>query len=277
MLFRSLTKPCPSDRLVSTLRDCVDDFKREVIEQELLERTLVAAVEALAQTLALASPQGFARIARVRTIVRDVVDSLNPPDRWAIEVAVPLSQLGAVTLPHEMLERWSAGLALSPVEEHLARTVPDISLGIIRDIPHLEVVARIIRGAGLPDEERRERADLHVGASIVRLAFQVDALETAGMMRGEAIDVLRRRAELAHDLDDAAMLARLGRRPISGAHLIRMEELEAGMVLAQDCRSDSGVFLVGRGTTVSPAIIARLRHFETAGHLAHTVVVRDDE
>lgn len=235
---------------------------------------LVNAAHAIADRVAGGASRG--RIV-VRTAQEDqrVVDTLNPPDRWAIEVAVPLSQLGAVTLPQDTLERWAAGLALSPIEERLAREVPSISLGIIREIPRLEVVERIIRGASLPDADRRGRTDLHVGAAIVRLAFQIDGLETSGMTRSEAIDVLRRRAEVARDLDDAAMLGRLARRPVSGALLIRMQELEPGMVLAQDCRSDSGVFLVGRGTVVTPAIIARLRHFETAGHLAHSVVVRD--
>lgn len=273
-ISRYLTKPCPSERLVSTLRDCADSFRRSLIEQEVLDHTLTASVDVLAHTLALASPSGFARIARARDIARELIAVVDPPDSWAVEVAVPLSQAGAITLPQDVLERWAAGHDLSADEQRLVDGVPEASIGLIRGIPRLDVVEQIIRGAALGAAERREPARLHCGARIVRLAFEVDNLESHGLTRTEAVDALRHRAADDGDEADASILGRLADGPETEVVLVGIDELEPGMVLTCDACGSGGHLLAARGTSVTDAVVARLRHFEAAGQALPEFFVR---
>jgi CheY-like chemotaxis protein len=264
-----LTKPCPTERLVETLQLSADAFRRAAVERDVLERTVRGSVSALAQTLALAAPTVFARAGRVARTVTHLIDVLDPPDTWAIEVAVPLSQVGAVALPAEVLDSWHEGRSLTSEETALVGQVTDLSLSIIQQIPRLEVVCDIIAGAFSPEHPDRMA---HPGSRILRVAYDLDVIQSSGIGRPAAIERLRGHlGPRVRDVLDALAVQRA-----AALSEVRLTDLKTTMTVARDVLSDAGLLLVGRGTPVSPALIARLRNFCNVGAVPATIWVEEE-
>ena len=59
----------------------------------------------------------FGRATRIKRIVSDLAEALGLAERWQVEVAAMLSQLGYMILPAETLEKVYYGLPLSEPEE----------------------------------------------------------------------------------------------------------------------------------------------------------------
>ena len=93
-VFRMLLKPVDQETMAAALRDCVLQYRLVVAERELLEQTLRGSVKALTDVLSLASPSGFGRATRMRRMASAVLDVLEVTDRWEVELAVEMSQLG---------------------------------------------------------------------------------------------------------------------------------------------------------------------------------------
>ncbi len=98
-IFRFLTKPCPPEQLHNTLQDAARQHHLLSAERDLLEKTLHGSIKALMDVLALTNAIAFGRATRIRQIVSELCDTLDVPQRWQVEVAAMVSQLGAITLP----------------------------------------------------------------------------------------------------------------------------------------------------------------------------------
>lgn len=264
-----LTKPCSTEVMLATLAECTEIFRRTALERAVLEQTLNAALDALGQTLALVAPEVFSRAVRVRSLVRTIADATGIADRWPIEAAVLLSQLGALSLPPAMLHRWAAGAPLTREAATQAATIPSISAAITRTIPRLEEVARIIEGT-MPGA--RATATARRGAEVLTFAFELDRIESAGVERHVALEQL---AASTVDHRRLQLVEALRELPPSAAHAVKLTELSLGMVIARDVVSVDGALLVGRGAPVSPTLAARLRNFRAADTIGATVMVDD--
>lgn len=267
-IARFLTKPCGGDDLLNTLLECVGQYSAALIEQDVLERTVRGAIEALAQTLALAAPAVFARVTRIQRTVATLIECTSPNDSWAIEVAVPLSQLGAVTLPEECLAQAETGTFTTPKERLMASKVPEISVGIINRIPRLEQVSQLITEATTPGADMDRTLP---GSAILRVAFDLDVIEARGSERSDAVLLLKERLpESLHTLIDQVGAG--DERPIVE---IEINALVEGVQIAEDILTHNGVLLVGRGAVASPAMISRLRNCHGTGQLNESIKVRD--
>jgi response regulator RpfG family c-di-GMP phosphodiesterase len=254
-ISRYLSKPCDSERLITTLRECATMREQRRIERDVLSRTLTASVAALSQTLALVAPDVFARTARAQSIMAELIGALEADDRWAVEVAVPLSQIGVVALRENLGASWSDGSSFCSLDTSILSRIAAISSSIVNSIPRLERTAEIIRH-GMIDHAPRE--DTMPGAVLLWSAFEVDALESRGMSRRDAAASLAARLHPAHATLIAPLLGAPTDRPVVRVSLLG---LEVGMVLAQDVVNDAGVLLVGRGGTVTVAVLGRLQSF----------------
>jgi len=255
-----LTKPCAAEVMIETLRENADQFRRTAVERDVLERTVRASVEALAHTLALAAPQVFARVGRAATTVAQLVEGLDAPDGWAIEVALPLSQLGAITLPHDVLDRWIGTAPPDAADRTLMADVVAASLQIIRPIPRLEVVCDIIAGA-FPGASKVRPAHRHIGSRIIHVALELESVERRGVSHSTAITQIRSSLdERCRDVLDV-----LTHRPHAEPSELRLTELDSDMVIARDVESDTGTLLVVHGMRVSNVLITRLQNFAASG------------
>lgn len=263
-VFRFLQKPCATDMLLGALRAAATQHRLVVAERVLLEQTLHGSVQVLAEVLAAASPTAFARAVRLRRIVSELATALKVADCWQVELAAMLSQLGCVTVPESVLERWHRGDDLTANEQALVDGVPEATERLIAHIPRLEAVRAIIRaqrtGDGGGDADGRSVAgQLAIAARLLRLAADFDELDSQQNPLDVIFQTLDGRAGL---YDPAALRALRMLRQVAASTIVVREiplsEARVGMVFATDVVAASGLLLVARGQEVTPALRERI-------------------
>ncbi len=265
-VFRMLLKPVDTEAMTAALRDCVTQHKLVVSERELLERTLQGSVKALSDVLSLASPAAFGRAARMRRVASAILDKVAVEDRWAVELAVEMAQLGIVSLPPTVAAKLDSGADLTPAERAMVDQLPAVAEQLISPIPRMAPVAECIRysrkgfdGSGSPaDGIMGDR--IPFGGRLLRLVQDHDALLLQGMSPTVALATLRTRA----DYYDPALLeayATTASAAVGTVRGVKLADLTAGMVLAAAVRSRSEILLVNAGQEVTVGLITRLRNF----------------
>jgi CheY-like chemotaxis protein len=262
-VFRFLLKPCPPETLLATMSDALDQHRLVQAERELLERTLNGSVEALLATLSLADPDAFAQATRVRRAVADIAGELGRPDRWSIEVAAGLSQLGIVSIPSDVLSRSRAGQPLSTDEQAMVDNLPNIADEVLASIPRLEPVRETIKAyAWLVNRGRDPRPEPVAveRAELLHIAFRYDTLRVRGMSAADALTAVRSDGTRPSPAVEA--LARvIERRATVVTKDIRAHQLEPGMVIDADVFALNDVLLVGEGHEVTASLIARIDNY----------------
>lgn len=265
-VFRMLLKPVDQETMAAALRDCVQQYRLVVSERELLDQTLRGSVKALTDVLSLASPAGFGRATRMRLMASAVLDIVEVADRWAVELAVEMAQLGAISLPPAVAAKLDSGAPLSAAEQAMVDRIPAVSGQLISAIPRLAPVAEAIRycrkgfdGSGDPDD-RVAGERIPFGGRLLRLVQDHDALIMQGLAPTTSVAILR----AGPDPYDPALLDALADAATAlseAIHGVHMADLQIGMVLAAPVTSRSGVLLVNPGQEISEGLLIRLRNF----------------
>lgn len=268
-IFRFLSKPCPAELLSSALDAAVEQHRLRLAEKELLERTLRGSIDALGEVLSLASPLAFGRARRIQRTAVDLARALEIEEVWQIEVAAILSQLGAVTLPDETLERWEHGQPLTAEEQEMIARFPALADKLLGHIPRIEGVREIIAQATKATVDARAP----LTAKVLRLAVDFDALVARGARPGEAAGLLESRT--GYDPTAiAALRSILGEsQQVQTLREIPIGSLTNGMTLDQDLRTVQGTLLVARGHVVGESLLLRLRNLGARQQLPETVRV----
>ena len=279
-IFRFLTKPCAPNLLLRALQDAVELHRLINSERVLLEKTLHGAVQALADVLAMANPTAFGRANRAKLLVSRLAEQMGVPDRWQVEVAAMLSQLGSVTLPPEIAEKLYHGSPLSPEEQRMAARLPRQTEKLLAHIPRLEGVCAILRHQDDAFEAEHSGSvasaapPVHVGARLLKVALDFDLLETQGHAPGSALDTMRGRRGV-YDPSALAALAAFhgGEQPHTEMRQVGLGELAIGMRLAEDLFSGGGALLVARGQEVTPGLLERLTNFSVGAGIKQRMLV----
>ena len=267
-VFRFLTKPCATPNLHTALNDAIEQHQLVHDRRQLLELTLRGAVEALVETLAMAHPAAFARAARLGRLASDVAVRLDLPDRWQLEVAAQLGQIGAITLPPEALEALSIGMADNATIATMLAAMPSLADGVLARIPRLDPVREIVAAqqpVDQPDTGQLARAGLP--ARVLQAVREYDALTCRGYPPENAVGLLRQRHHHSTAVVDALQTAvsTLGTAEVQE---IDVSQLRRGLVLAADLRTTKGMLLVSHGHTLTDEMLARIRNFSKLQGLA---------
>ncbi len=257
-IFRFLTKPCPPEALADTLEAAASQHQVAISQRVLLEQTLAGTVRALSDVLAMASPLAFGRASRLHRTVAALCDRLGVLNRWPMEVAAQLSQLGAIQLPVAVAEKLHLGQPLTPAEQELADRVPQAADPLLAHLPHLEPVREILAAAGARFDAPGGPPPL--GARLLRLATDLDGLEASGLTATEAASLLRSRRGLYDPDALEALAAEVGSQAGREVLELPLTEVRPGMLVAADVRTRAGVLLVARGFTVTASLLMRLHH-----------------
>lgn len=270
-IFRFLCKPCSPETLIAALDGAVEQHRLVTAERELLEETLQGSIGALLETLALANPTAFARALRVRGVVSELIDRMEVPDRWQIEVACMLAQLGAVTLPPHVADQLHRGVPLAAADQELVDRMPDLAAQLLAKVPRLEEVRAIIAGHR---RTNRDLASMPLGAHVLRVAIDFDTLQARGQGAPAIVSTFRNHTNYYDaGVVDALEAMWSGRQGRSDTTTVSIDALETGMVLAGDIRRADGMLLVGRGQGVTPGLLERLRNFAARSELQDQVEV----
>jgi len=264
-IFRFLTKPCPPATLHAAVESAVLQHRLVTSERVLLEQTLHGSIKALTEVLALTSPVAFGRANHVKQLVTELAGAVGLSSLWQVEVAAMLSQIGAIILPSETVERLYYGRELSSEEQEMVARAPAVTEQLLGSIPRLEVVREILATSGAPFVRSPPGSEVPLGtrsAQVLRVALDFDALESRGDAPEVAISMMRSRAG-RYDPDLLTALTAL--RAAGGLHddvrEVSLAGLQVGMVLVQDLVMSTGTLLVAKGFEVTPSFLARARNY----------------
>ncbi|MBX3158568.1 MAG: response regulator [Deltaproteobacteria bacterium] len=272
-IFRFLTKPCPPAALVAAIDAACEHHRLVTAERVLLEQTLHGSISALSDVLAIVHPVAFGRAGRIKQLAIELADRVGLRPRWQLEVAAMLWPLGLIGVAHETAEKLFYGKPLDDAERAACARAPEVVDHMIGHIPRLEEVRAILFAVARHQRGGKEDAVVHRAAAILRVAMDVDTLETQGVEPGFIVDTLRGRR--AHPngtcspggtVYDAEILDALAAVRAAGEAQLDIRELalpalRAGMVFAEDVRLASGALLVARGGEISASFLARAGNF----------------
>ena len=279
-VFRFLAKPSQPTVLESAIAAAIAQRRLVMAEHELLNETLRRSVEALLETLSLANPSAFARAMRITAVLSQVLDALEIADRWTVEVAAVLSQVGAVTLPPLVADKLHHGEDLNAAERQMVDKLPELAERLLAPIPRLEPVRDIIRWQSRRHDGRMRVPGpggdaIPLGARLLHICVDFDTHLARGVRPAAAVDALRaRRGEYDPALVEVLAACRVASSDDAAAPVeVHACDLVAGMVLASDVLTVDGVLLVAAGQQISVSLLQRIRNFADNVGLVEPMVV----
>lgn len=279
-VYRFLTKPCPSERLLAAVEDGLNQHRLLTAEKVLLEQTLSGAVKMLIEILGMVSPAASNRAARLQRYTIELSSALGLPKHWEWGLAAFVSQIGCVALPKDMLFKVEAGQTLSEDERHLYESHPEVAGKLLAAIPRLEDVAAIVSAqfgamdfAGMPAELAQWDCR-RLGQLLLRACIEYDRLIARGASRESAVAALR----APHFGFPAALLRALLSLSTAAkervVRQIRLSDLTVGMILDEDLVSPKGIRLVPCGAEVTGSLMIRLTSIASGVGIAEPFRVR---
>ncbi len=265
-IFRFLCKPCPTGVLVRALMACAEQHRLLTAEKVLLEQTLRGSIKALTDILALTNPAAFGRATRVQRTVAEIMAHFEIAERWPVEVAAMLSQIGYVTLSQRTQDKIYKGEHLTDSESAMVDRVPQVAEQFLASIPRLELVRDILRlyPQDFAGPEKTTSSSLPWGARALKIALDYDVLETERGTQEGLFEILRGRTGLYDPeiLEAFAELRGRGKKEMR-EHDLMLRDMQAGMFFGEDVKSAKGLLLIARGQEVTPSLLERIRNFSS--------------
>jgi response regulator RpfG family c-di-GMP phosphodiesterase len=285
-VFRFACKPCPKETMVPLLEAATRQHMLQTAEKQLLEGTLLGAVDVLTQVLALSDSQTFEQCQRVKGMIAQLSDIVPAQDRWAVESAALLSPIGMITVPPVVAARARKGHKLTETECQILARVPDVGYELLNRIPRLELVAEIVRhqskdfdGGGKPDAAALDTIPL--GARVLAIVRRLVEL----LDEGQDFDGACRALSEQPGRFDQALLARV-REALRPAHMeasassgtarsVTLAQVVVGHVLVEPVLTSRGTVLVSKGQVISMPLLERLRNFGRTTGIREPILVID--
>lgn len=131
----------------------------------------------------------------MKVYVTELLPHLDIPEKWPVEVAVMLSQIGAITLPDETVQKIIKGSACSRNEEEMVEHLPIVGEKLLSHIPRLEPVREILLyqekhfdGSGIPKDSKGDQ--IPIGARILKILLDYEKLEAQGYSMADTFSTL---------------------------------------------------------------------------------------
>ena len=245
----------------------IAQYRLLMAEKELLEKTLSRSLSVLVDILSIVNPIAFSKAARFRRYVRQIIRELKLPNSWQYELAALMSQIGCVALTPEVLEKVNAGQKLSKEEHEMFSNHPALGSKLLQKIPRLENVAVMIEKQNLPFKrftvaDKPDGPDtVTMGAQILKTALDFDKLLMNGTAPSEAVERMLKRPEECNPAVVNALRNLKWRRMGSTVKVVKISELEVGMVIDQNVSTSKGVLVVTKGQEVNYLLLERLKNF----------------
>lgn len=274
-VFRFLTKPIYPDEVLSAVESACRQYKLVTAERELLEKTFLGSIKVMADLLALTNPTVSQEVSTIQKTTLKIATALGLTDLWKLEAAVILSQIGYVTLPGHTLKKVFRGHPLTESEKEMVADQPNITQTILKRIPRLEDVSEIV-GLQKTDTNLFQCAkedQIRMSASILQVVSDFRSYQYRGASKHEAVEALKK----GRRLYNPAVLEALANieddvQELEGS-LVKIADLETGMVIDEDVETNDGVLLLPRGFRASEPIRQHLLNYCRDNKLKESVWV----
>jgi response regulator RpfG family c-di-GMP phosphodiesterase len=264
-IFRFLTKPCPTEKLVGAVTRGLVQHRLVQAERDLLDKTLKTSVTLLTELLSLANPLAFSRALRIRQVTRQINSQMILNGAWEFEMAGTFSQIGCITVPPKILRKVNDSLPLTPAEERIYASHPSIGSRLLKHIHRLESVAVMVKNQNRPfsdydkrNRSLRERQEI-LGAQILHLAIDYDHLIMSGLNHQEAIQALSgRQGEYNPDILEALC----SMEAISKTwefRTVMSRQLVTGMILNEDVQTKTGEVIGFKHQEITRTLLERIQ------------------
>jgi len=264
-VFRFLTKPCEVDGLISVLREGIGLYQRTVAEKGLRGATLNGVVNLLAQVLSLVNPVAQAKANRLKRYCRYLAAGCDPTERWTVESAALLSQLGDLTGAPGASARSAVDNGQEDSARQLLNPSTELAARLLMHVPAFEDIIEILLLQGKPiaawphpATTDRQRS-LHRCGHILQAAIRMDSLLFSGMDPDAALASMRGEPELyAPALLDLFAAYDFGQQNMVPLH-VRCGDLSTRMILNEDIYAADGSLVACKHEPVTPVLLAELR------------------
>ncbi len=275
-IFRFLLKPSSSIILGKVIEAAIEQHRLIVAERQLTQQTLVGCVEVLSEVLSIVDPVAFSRTTRVLRYVRQLSIMLNLTPSWQVEAAAMLSQIGWITIPADIANKFATNLPMSPEEAGRFHQHPAAAARIIERIPRLQAVAKIIEAQAAPFMPTLEpdSDQVRFGAAILHAAIDFDERRRRGLSHADAVVDMRLRADHYHPKILAVMTRIEELETAERTKVVPLTRLAPGMILEQDICARNGMCIVGRGLQMTATMLERVQGFWHTMDTDATVSVR---
>ena len=263
-VFRFLTKPATKEVLQLTIMEGLRQYRLEAAEKQLLEDTLNGSISLLSEILSLVNPELFSKATRIKKVIRLLVKKLEIKNGWQYEIAAALSQIGYVSTPPIVWDKYSQGKNLSTSEQEMIQRHPLVAQRLLEKIPRLEVIAQMIAiqnkayNQYSPDTIESE---ISIGGQLLKVVIDYDDLLQRGLSEEKSQDYLLKQVGIYNP----NFLSALGDKSVvwSGweRKLVLVKQLEIGMVLNNDVYSKNDILLVRRGQDISLAVLEKIINY----------------
>jgi response regulator RpfG family c-di-GMP phosphodiesterase len=268
-IFQFLQKPVDNQALLNALTQGVIQYRLQSSEKDLLERTLTGSIKVLVNILEMVNPLAFSRAMRIKGIVNQIAQMKKLENQWQYEVAALLSHIGCVILPSELLEKMTGKNTLTADDQAKIKSFPEVGQTLIASIPRMEAVAAMVGQqqslyVNFPGNGHRENPSA-LGAQMLKMAIDYDVLRSRGDLHLPACDALAERPGW-YNPDFLRCLRTIQTpafEPIS--QVVKACDLQEGMVLVDDVRTNKGMLMVVKGQEISGMLVKRLQNFVAQG------------
>ncbi|MCG8357658.1 MAG: response regulator [Kiloniellales bacterium] len=285
-VFRFLTKPIEPVAFAHAIEASLEHHRLVTAEKELLEKTLAGSVKVLIDVLSIVDEEAFGRASTLRAWSRAIARDMKLPLPWSIEMGSMLARLGEVTIPAEVRTRLRAGEEISEAGQAMFERVPEISRGLIANIPRLKAVAEIVRyqakrfdGGGFPEDDLAGEK-IPVGARLLKILADLHDYCSGYQISDQAFETL---AKDVGAYDPKLLGAVRARRKLLRVRSDTAEEgqvlalatnsLLVGDQLATDVKTANGQLVLAKGHVLSEALIEKLRNLVSLKHVPEPIQV----
>ena len=282
-----ITKPFQTDEVEARVKTHVTLYQQQRVERELLENTLNGSFKLLTDILFATDPQSFARTRRLRELTKIVVEKLPLGNLWECELSAMLSAIGYVTIPPAVINRVQQGLGLSPFENTLFDSVPQMGSRLLANIPRLEVVSRNILyqnknfdGSGFPVDDLCGE-DIPKVSRILKILGDFVKMEERKIPASSIFAHMCRTTDL-YDTSLVELIAPcLGVRdlvksqgPFYKYMVVTIDKLMENDILSTNILTSNGVLFMNAGTIVTPFLLLKLQNYAELMDVSTPIKVR---
>lgn len=266
-IFRFLTKPCELDTLMSILREGIYQHQLLVSEKELLNQTINGVVHILSQILTLVNPIAQNKSNRLAKYCNHVASKMQFKEKWLLETAAMLSQLGCLNIPSELLSRYNAGGILTEEELQMVKDHHLLAGKLLMHLPKFENVIEIIAlhnksiSKSIQYQHDENLGVVNYCGEILNFANYLDRFIMAGIPPADALELMKSEP----DLSDPNLAECFNTYDFGLQNMVRMYvrclDLEVKMIIDEDVYGNNGLLLVTKGQRVTFPILSGLLNF----------------
>ncbi len=187
-----------------------------------------------------------------------------------------LSQVGAIILPPELLQKAFSAIPLDDIEKKMFASAPSAGAKLVEKIPRLENAALMIESQNGTDTDLSTLSGrVLTGARMLRIANVVDRIVVNESVSIEAaVEIVS--PAFTHP-DDAALLKILSSYEHeyieSVIREVGVNQLLPGMILEKDVLSKNGSTVLLKGQEISVPLLARLLNFSKGAGIQEPIRV----